>query len=569
MIRATPRLAVAVTVLGALALAACEMVDPTSPLGPDGLRFSLSPSELTLAVGESATISPVLTRSNGEAVNPSSLRWETSAKAIATVTKDGVITGVSPGNAQIIARSGNISDTTRIRIAEASAPRPGVDVSPDDVVLQWLGATATLTAKVRDDTGTLIADPGVTWKSLNPAIAQVNDMGVVSGKGVGLALIVATATCCGGADTAYARVQQVVDAVEIEQQEVSLALGSSVQLNASVLDRGGTTMDGTIHWTSANESVAQVSKDGIVTGRSAGTTLVTAASGDHSDHVSVSVTSAVASSGSNPRYPNEPAGFIPWFEHNWQSWPNNANQKLYASGSGMIMASHHESDASTAFTLVDDPTAPHGKGKSLRHRQRAGQNSGTTSGIFNLFNPMNGGTSTSAADQVRLRAVYRSHWVYFEPDPKTGDWQFGNTHMRTFWGNRHYGVSNMAVSLRSPETALDGRSDTYGGSIMWHSSPTTYYKSSRLELPVGRWHHHEYLWEPVGQYGVTDGMTSRIRAWIDGVLVIDQVITHTIEAPFANEHFAMVWLGGSGGTRAQDDFVRFGDVYISGIPYEH
>jgi hypothetical protein len=73
----------------------------------------------------------------------------------------------------------------------------------------------------------------------------------------------------------------------------------------------------------------------------------------------------------------------------------------------------------------------------------------------------------------------------------------------------------------------------------------------------------------VGQYGVTDGMTSRIRAWIDGVLVIDQVITHTIEAPFANEHFAMVWLGGSGGTRAQDDFVRFGDVYISGIPYEH
>jgi hypothetical protein len=200
--------------------------------------------------------------------------------------------------------------------------------------------------------------------------------------------------------------------------------------------------------------------------------------------------------GQNPRYPNEPAGFVPWFEHNWQTWPNEVNQKMAASGAGLIMSSHYERDAREDFTLIEDPGAPHGKGKSLRHRQREGQRSGTTSGIFNLFNPMNGGTSTSAADQVRLRAVYRSHWVYFEPDPKTGDWQFGNTHMRTFWGNRHYGVSNMAVSLRSPETALDGRSDTYGGSIMWHSSPTTYYKSSRLELPVGRWHHHEYLWSP-------------------------------------------------------------------------
>jgi hypothetical protein len=271
------------------------------------------------------------------------------------------------------------------------------------------------------------------------------------------------------------------------------------------------------------------------------------------------------------RYPNEPVGFVPWFEHDWQTWPNEPSERMYASGVGMIMSTSSASDAATAFILIDDPTAPHGKGKSLRHRQRQGQHNGTTSGIFNVFNPKPGTPSSQEVSydaQIQLKSVYRSHWIYFEPDPVTGDWQFGNAHMRTFWGNRFYGLSHQAVSLRSPDNPLDQRLNHYAGANMWHSTPTTVYKSARLELPIGVWRHHEYLWEPEGEFDVANGITSRIRAWIDGEVIIDRVITHFIERPFGNEHFAMVWLGGSDGVREQDDFIRFGDIYVSGSLYE-
>ena len=262
--------------------------------------------------------------------------------------------------------------------------------------------------------------------------------------------------------------------------------------------------------------------------------------------------------------PNEPAGFATWFEHDWQTWPTE-NERMFASGVGVVRVERGVDN----FELIDDPDAPHGKGKSLRHRQREGQRTGTTSGTFNLFNPIEG-THTRHSNQVHLRSVYRSHWVYFEPDPQTGDWQFGDNHMRTFWANRHYGTSHANVSLRSPSDARPpNRHSTWRGPRMWHSTPTQGYTGpSDLTLELGRWYHMEYLWEPEGEYGVEDGMTSRIRAWIDGELVIDRTITHTITAPFANDHFAMVWLGGPGGVREQDDFIRFGDIYISGTLYE-
>ena len=277
-------------------------------------------------------------------------------------------------------------------------------------------------------------------------------------------------------------------------------------------------------------------------------------------------------SGRSSLRPNEPAGFVPWFEHDWQTWPNARSERMLASGTGMILSSHYERDAAEDFVLVDDPDAPHGKGKSLRHRQREGQKSRTTSGIFNLFSPKHGaGTSIAYDDQRQLRSVYRSHWVYFEPDPVTHDWQFGGYHMRTFWWNRHYGLGHGNVSLRSPpygEIHSLQRSKYWRGVGAWHSTPSTVYWHDSEPLALGEWHHVEVLWETVGEFDVENGIDSRVRTWINGEQVADHSFNHYIQRPFANDHFAMVWSGFGPSERVQDDFIRFGDIYISGIPYQ-
>jgi hypothetical protein len=323
------------------------LVDPLA--APDQQVFALSPTEMTLGVGESATITPTLVRSNGDPVNPRSLKWASTDPSRATVTTDGVVTGVAQGHASIVASSGNLADTTWLRIVERREARAGVKISPDTIILQWLNATAILTAEVRDDAGTLVAQPGLTWRSLNPEIAQANDMGVVTAKGVGMALIVATAACCDQADTAYVRVHQVVDEVVIEEEKVLLSPGASAHLTPLALDRGGSTVAGvSFDFNSADESVVQVSADGLVTSQSPGTTTVTAASDGHSDSVTVEVAGS-ETGGTSPGNRNEPAGFSKFAENNfhtkwgdggsgqigfWRRWSANTDIRLTAGSDG-------------------------------------------------------------------------------------------------------------------------------------------------------------------------------------------------------------------------------------------
>jgi uncharacterized protein YjdB len=590
MVRAMPRLIAALTVLGALTLSACDPLDPAGPRPPEEILFSLSPSGITLGVGESATVTPSLARKNGEQVNPKSLKWESSAEGYATVTQDGVVTGVAPGQALIVARSGNISDTTRVKVVEAADPRPGVNITPDSVVLQWLGATATFTATVRDDAGTVVANPGLTWKSLNPAIAQVNSSGVVTAKGVGLALIVATATCCDQADTAYARVDQVVDAVEIEQDSVVLAQGSSAQLNAIALDRSGSPIeDATLAWTSADESVARVSDDGLVTSQSAGTTKVTAASGGQSDRIDVAVTgSSTPTGGGSARHPNEPAGFVPWFVHDWQSFPDGETCVVPASGEGYFVFCGVSAHVGRA-TLINDGNAPHGFGKSLRVHWPAGFPTGH--GMFNYAIRSTPHLTSPARTEtaIPLQKWYISTWVYLEPEAG-GGWEMHFDQLRHFTMNRHVtsgsegGRTIAGWTLRgvlpysgsSVDWEKGERMDTLRDYRLWgyrcDGCSTSTHARVEPGVAVGEWVHMELLFDrtvkppPLFATGDPGIGPVRVKYWANGTLRMDRVLDNVYMAyPFMELFFN---LNQSGGVAPNGDkYIRLSGTYISGEVY--
>jgi uncharacterized protein YjdB len=297
MSRATKRYLVSLALAACLAPVACDA--PGDAVGPgdnpDLAQFSLSPAQITLKIGETAIISPTVNAATGRPANPRSLKWESTNATVADVDRDGNVTGRAAGDARIVARSGNAADTTTVRVLDMQVSRVGVVVSPDTVVLTWLGATASLAAAVYNTDGTINSTPGLTWSSLNGDIVQVNDMGVITAMRAGTALIVASAACCGQADTTHARVQQLVDSVVLDPATVSLAAGATVQLTPRALDRGGSLVEGaSFTWSSDNAGVVTVSPAGVISAVGPGTTQVRATSGSEGGSATVTVTGSTA-----------------------------------------------------------------------------------------------------------------------------------------------------------------------------------------------------------------------------------------------------------------------------------
>ena len=131
--------------------------------------------------------------------------------------------------------------------APAEPPRPtAVAVSPAQVRLAALDATAQLTAEVRDQNGQVMAGIVIAWSSSEAGVAGVDAAGLVTAVGNGTAAITATA----GRTTASA-------AVSVEQEVVALSglpaadtllwygePGDTLRLVAEPVDANGHAVEG-------------------------------------------------------------------------------------------------------------------------------------------------------------------------------------------------------------------------------------------------------------------------------------------------------------------------------------
>ncbi|MDR6343008.1 uncharacterized protein YjdB, partial [Filimonas zeae] len=188
--------------------------------------------------------------------------WSSSAVSVATIDNNGVVRGVSPGNAVItytvITAKGCVSlDTAHVLVN--ALPEMEKSVGLREVCV---GSTVTLTNGSTGGTG--------VWSSSNTGIATIDNNGVVRGLTAGSAVItyaVTTAKGCVSVDTA----QVLVNALPEMEKSVGLrevCAGSSVTLtNGST---GGTGV-----WSSSAVSVATVDNNGVVRGVSAGSAVIT------------------------------------------------------------------------------------------------------------------------------------------------------------------------------------------------------------------------------------------------------------------------------------------------------
>lgn len=151
-----------------------------------------------------------------------------------------------------------------------------VYISPETLSLT-VGETAKLTASIAPWSASVKT---MTWKSLSPAIATVDDEGGVTAVSEGRTTIQVTtddgnktATC---AITVKAAVP--VTGVSLNRTSLSLEEGDTFSLVATVTPSNAT--DKSVSWVSSNTDVAKVSSDGVVTALSPGTAVVTVKTND-------------------------------------------------------------------------------------------------------------------------------------------------------------------------------------------------------------------------------------------------------------------------------------------------
>src|SRR5690606_25561606 len=124
----------------------------------------------------------------------------------------------------------------------------------------------------------------------NTSIATVDSMGRVTARGVGSALIVATAICCNEADTTGVDVTQEITSVDVSPSTLNLEVGGTGSLSATARDANDNVVQGAaVTWWSSKAGVATVS-NGQVPAVSAGTAYIRAVTNGVRDSSAVNVT---------------------------------------------------------------------------------------------------------------------------------------------------------------------------------------------------------------------------------------------------------------------------------------
>jgi parallel beta-helix repeat protein len=254
--------------------------------------LALTINRTRLALGELAQGAAVVRDANGAVIPDATVSWASTPSAVATVSTSGVVLARSVGTAAISASIAGLSQSLALTVIDSAAstiqPAASVTVSPTGVRLAP-GQTTKLAAKALDAGGAPIANAPISWTTSNASVATVDSGGTVRGVAPGSAMI----TALDGNQSAAASVAVTdlsVASLSVTLGARSLNVGQTTQATATPYDANGQPLSGrTVIWTSGSSAVATISTTGLVTAKSAGTSILTATVDGVSGGAAVSV----------------------------------------------------------------------------------------------------------------------------------------------------------------------------------------------------------------------------------------------------------------------------------------
>ena len=269
---------ISVTVLAKDSLSATSV---TIPDAPDMLPLGAS-ADLTANYTLAGSV--VLT-------NPQkAVTWTSSDPKVLYVSPGGKVTAVGSGSATVTASVGGASVAKTITVTAAEEPKDTVT----SITLNKYSLTLYVGEMGEQLAATILPEgstASVVWQSSNPNVATVTEKGLVQAVTPGTSVITATAggrhvSCIVSVLTARVR----VTGVSFDETEHKIPVRGTAKLTATIAPADATVK--TLVWTSDDSGIASVSRTGIVTAVSVGTTKIHATSvdGNHSAEITVTVT---------------------------------------------------------------------------------------------------------------------------------------------------------------------------------------------------------------------------------------------------------------------------------------
>lgn len=269
---------------------------PVTVLAKDSLKvekLSIERAPETLSLGTSADLTAEYTLAGGAVLtNPQkAVTWTSSDPKVLYVSPGGKVTAVGGGTATVTATVGGASKTSApIAVTAAETPQETVSsikLNKYSLTLYVGEAGEQLTASILPEGSTA----HVTWASSNTKAAAVSPDGFVTPIAPGVSSITAEAGGRRVSATVTVFAERVrVSGVSFDETEHKIPVRGTAKLTATIAPADATVK--TLVWTSDDPGIASVSRTGIVTAVSVGTTTIRATSvdGNHSAEITVTVT---------------------------------------------------------------------------------------------------------------------------------------------------------------------------------------------------------------------------------------------------------------------------------------
>ncbi len=271
-------------------------------------EVQVAPPSVTIRIGERSGLLATAFDRVGNVIPTVRIIWSSNNVAVARVDNNGTVTGVGGGVAIVEARAGTRKGQAAVQVVGAAAAppqtppggsppaggqaqppaTPGVDpfagqvvgsgpaavlrIEPPTVYLLPSENTRVSPRALRED-GSPAAPVTVTWKSLRPDIASVDQNGVVVALAPGQGTVQVT-----GSSGLTATAPDVVQQSDIAIQEpvpLVLSPGDVDTLHAVVPAQGGRLVSPlALQWSAADPGVARVSLTGVATAVAPGRTTL-------------------------------------------------------------------------------------------------------------------------------------------------------------------------------------------------------------------------------------------------------------------------------------------------------
>lgn len=217
---------------------------------------SVSPTELTLRDGESASLSFVITPLNA---SNKDVTWKSSNSSVATVSQTGQVNAVAEGTTIITVTTEDDNKTATCSVTVNPVSVSSVSLDKESLTLK-IGESSTLIATVLPENA---ANKTVTWSSSNTSIATVDSDGKVMALEIGSANITVTTEDGGKKAVCQVLVKEPLRATSLALLGADFLYSARVGKEYSIsLDVKPEDALVDLEWSVSDESLAEISGEG-------------------------------------------------------------------------------------------------------------------------------------------------------------------------------------------------------------------------------------------------------------------------------------------------------------------